>query len=91
MLPNISNTNNIKENIKLDWENINQKFDNQVNHFGKTELVEAIAVEKRDPESKGNFDKVFQDNQRENDNNKENNSLSKGISSTFTLNRTNSN
>jgi hypothetical protein len=91
VLPNISNTNNIKENIKLDWENINQKFDNQVNHFGKTELVEAIAVEKRDPESKGNFDKVFQDNQRENDNNKENNSLSKGISSTFTLNRTNSN
>jgi len=90
VLPNISNTNNIKENIKLDWENINQKFDNQVNHFGKTELVEAIAVEKRDPESKGNFDKVFQDNQRENDNNKENNSLSKGISSTFTLNRTNS-
>ncbi|MBP7214801.1 MAG: flagellar hook-length control protein FliK, partial [Candidatus Kapabacteria bacterium] len=89
-LPNISNTNNIKENIKLDWENINQKFDNKINHIDKSEQVEVEQVENRDPESKGNFDKVFQDNQRENDNNKENNSLSKGISSTFTLNRTNS-
>jgi flagellar hook-length control protein FliK len=90
VLPNISNTHNIKENIKLDWENINQKFDNKINHIDKSEQVEVEQVENRDPESKGNFDKVFQDNQRENDNNKENNSLSKGISSTFTLNRTNS-
>ncbi|HPD34406.1 MAG TPA: flagellar hook-length control protein FliK, partial [Candidatus Kapabacteria bacterium] len=89
-LPTFSDGENIKVNIKQEGTIINQQLDNQLNQVGRSDLAEPKQGENRKPESKGNFDKVFQNNQ-EQSNNKENDILPKGNKSIFAQSNMNSN